>query len=88
LEQFKNKSPTLENFDANQLGIIEFIQADFTKTNISDANVVYIASTCFDDNFMSKLALSLEQQLATGTKVITLTRKLPSAKFILVKSQQ
>jgi|FrelakmetLWP11LW_1041352.scaffolds.fasta_scaffold00001_72 hypothetical protein len=77
----------LPNFDPNKLGKIDFIRADFTKADLKDANVVYIASTCFEDEFMLNLTLHLEKQLATGTRVITFARPLPSQQFKIIKRQ-
>jgi SAM-dependent methyltransferase len=77
----------LPNFDPNKLGEIEFILADFTKADLKGANVVYIASTCFEDEFMLNLTLHLEKQLAVGTRVITFARPLPSQQFKIIKHQ-
>ena len=77
----------LPGFDPNKLGEIEFVQADFTRTDLKDANVVYIASTCFENEFMFNLAWHLEKQLAAGTRVITFTRPLPSKQFKIIKHQ-
>lgn len=87
LVQCKKRLLDLPDFDPEKLGGIKFIQADFTKANLKDANVVYIASTCFEDEFMLNLALHLEKQLAVGTRVITFARPLPSQQFKIIKQQ-
>lgn len=83
----KKRLLTLPDFDPNRLGEIKFIQADFNKTNLKDASVVYIASTCFEDEFMLNLTLHLEKQLAVGTRVITFARPLPSKQFKIIKGR-
>lgn len=85
LELLKQTLPNLSNFDATKLGEIKFMQADCLTANISGANIIYIASTCFSDGMMQKLAQSLEKQLAIGTRVITFTKPLPAKKFKIVK---
>ena len=66
---------------------VEFIQADFTTINTRDADIVYMASTCFGDKMMESLAMLLEEQLSSGARVITLTKNLPSKKFKITKKQ-
>jgi SAM-dependent methyltransferase len=87
LAQCKKRLLDLPDFDPNKLGEIKFIQADLTKANLKDANVIYIASTCFEDKFMLNLALHLEKQLAVGTRVITFARPLPSKQFKIIKQR-
>ena len=60
--------------------IIEFVCADILEYDWSDGDVIYVASTCFNVDFMEKIAVKAEQ-LKTGSKVITLTKELPSEKF-------
>lgn len=87
LELCKKELPNLPDFDASKLGEIEFIHADFRKIDISNANIIYIASTCFDDEFMLDLALHLENQLLAGTRIITFSRPLPSKQFKIIKNR-
>jgi len=87
LELCKKELSNLSDFDANKLGEIAFVQADFTQIDLSAANVVYTASTCFSEEFMYNLALRLENQLSIGARVITLSRPLPSKQFTIIKSQ-
>ena len=70
-----------------KLSTVEFVHADFTKIDVSDADVVYIAATCFSNKFMRSLALFLANQLASGSRVITLTKNLPAKQFRINKSQ-
>ena len=85
LDLCKKRAFSLPGFEQNKLGEVEFRQADFTKSNISDANIVYIASTCFENEFMLNLSLYLENQLAKKTRVITFARPLSSNKFKIIK---
>ncbi|CAL7960761.1 Histone H3-K79 methyltransferase [Gammaproteobacteria bacterium] len=87
LELCKKELPDLSGFDANKLGEIDFIQADFIRVDLSTANVVYIASTCFNDEFMYNLALHLEKQLVIGTRIITFSRPLLAKKIKITKSK-
>lgn len=83
----QKKLANLPNFVANNMGEIKFVHADFTKVDVSDADVIYIASTCFTNKFMHSLALFLEKQLVSGSRVITFTKSLPSKKFRVSKRQ-
>lgn len=87
LELLKKELTSLADFDPIKLGEIKFIQADCSTVDVRDANVIYIASTCFDNVLMDKLAISLEKQLVPGVRVITFTKSLPSKKFKVIKNQ-
>lgn len=87
LELLKKELPNLADFDPTKLGEIKFMQADCSTVDVRDANVIYMASTCFDNVLMDSLAISLEKQLAPGARVITSTKSLPSKKFKIIKSQ-
>jgi hypothetical protein len=87
LELCKKEAPNLPGFDSNKLGEIEFIQADFTQVALSTATLVYIASTCFNDELMHNLALRLENQLPIGARVITFSRPLLSKKIKVTKNK-
>lgn len=69
------------------LSAIDFIHADFTQADLGAANIVYIASTCFDNEFMYDLAQHLESQLSIGTRIITLSRPLLAKKIKVIKSK-
>jgi len=81
LKLMQGRVPNLEGYDPSMLGEIEFIRGDLTKVDVSDADVVYTASTCFDEKLILALANSLEKQVAKGTRVITLAKSLPSKEF-------
>lgn len=87
LELFKKKLIDLPGFEPDKLGEIKFIQADFTKANFSDANVIYMASTCFPEELMRMLAVLFEKQLSPGTRIISFTKSLPSKKIKVIKSK-
>lgn len=57
---------------------IHFIQGDIVETPCKDATVIFMCSTCFSDELMTKLAEKISQ-LKKGTRVITLKR-LPNPK--------
>ena len=85
LGRLKNKLNE-ENFVKKPDDInINFICGDLLKADVSDADVIYTYSTCFDQNVMSNLAKVLEEQLKPGARVITVTKSLPSEKFKIVR---
>jgi SAM-dependent methyltransferase len=55
---------------------IEFIDQDILKANINDATVVYMCSTCFDQNLMTNIMKKLAQEAKPGLLLLTL-KKLP-----------
>ena len=70
----------LEEYNQNletPLPPVQFVNADLTTYDFSNGNVVYIASTCFDYDFMNNLAKRCER-LASGSRIITLTKELNS----------
>lgn len=69
----------------HKLPEIVFVNNDFTQVDLSDANIIFTYSTCFDDELMKKLAETLEKQLKPGSKVVTITKPLPSSQFNLLK---
>lgn len=58
--------------------ILEFRTEDIMNSDISDATVIYLASTCLSDEYMKKITDRLAQ-LKKGLRVLTL-RKLPPHK--------
>lgn len=67
--------------------MLEFRQDDMLETDLSDATVIYLCSTCFSDELMNKL-LNKFAKLKNGLVVITLKElpdRYPSAGFELVK---
>lgn len=55
---------------------VSFIHSDFMNTDLTPADVVYIASTCFDYEFMDRLSGKLATSLKKGSRIVTLTKKL------------
>lgn len=70
LDQFKNSLPA-----NTSKRIIEFHEQNMLDADLSDATAIYIASTCFSDDVMAKLAKKLSH-LKPGLRFVTLT-KLP-----------
>jgi len=66
---------------------LEFVQANITKADWSDANVIFINSTCFSKPLMEKIAKKAES-LAPGSCVVTLTQPIISPYFDLLESKK
>ncbi len=63
---------------------IKFINRDFLKEDISEADVVFAHSTCFSDELMKELTRKLEG-LRKGARVVTVTKELKSSFFKPIK---
>jgi SAM-dependent methyltransferase len=87
LELFYKKLPDITNLANSKMGKINFIHDDFTKIDIKKADVIYIASTCFEEKLMQNLAEFLAEQVKVGTRIITSTKHLPSKSFKINKSK-
>jgi len=61
---------------------IQFLEADFTKVEWADADVVYAASTCFDEVLMRACAAAADR-CHIGTFFVSLSKRLPSAKWLV-----
>lgn len=59
---------------------INLVRGDFLEEDFSDVNVAYMCSTCFSDEMMDGIARALEKT-QPGTRVVTLTKPLPSDQF-------
>ncbi len=75
------KLPAMVGFDPGKIGNIQFVNGDFTKTEVSDADIIYVASTCYEAKLMHKLADFLAEQVKVGTRIITCTQSLPANGF-------
>ncbi len=62
---------------------VAFRRGDMLEQDLSDADIVFTHSTCFDDTLMLRLAEKLSG-LRTGARVITVTKSLPSPDFELI----
>ena len=62
---------------------VEFRIADLFRVDWSDADVIFINSTCFDIEMMDELAMC---EVKTGTWGITLTKSLDYCKWRVVQS--
>jgi len=81
-EQMKTKlSQKKQNME------IRFMNGDATVIDWSDADVVFMNSTCFDDTLMRALAGKCEE-LKPGSIVITTTRRLPSSLFEILEQNK
>lgn len=63
---------------------IHFVHGDATVIKWNDADVVFINSTCFDDQLMNKMA-TLASELRPGSFVFTTTINLPSPDFEILE---
>lgn len=79
--EIKEKLEKLLKADGYTPPIIEYVHGDIVEKDFSEADVVYIASTCFDQEFMAVLAKKCET-LKSGTKIATLTKELISPELI------
>ncbi len=64
---------------------IDFYQENILDTNITDATIIYIASTCFSDEFMRQLTDKFAR-LKQGLRILTLRHLSPHPKFTLTKT--
>jgi len=65
---------------------LEFINANIVDTDLSDATIVFMCSTCYSNDLMEKISIKLSSS-KKGLKVITL-KDLPASqkdKFELIK---
>jgi hypothetical protein len=59
---------------------VEFICGDLFKADLSSADIVFVASTGFDQHMFQRLADKL-CDVSPGTVILTLSLPLPSAEF-------
>lgn len=83
LAQVRRDAPTL-NLEFPQ--IVDFVNTDFLKFDLSDADIIYTYSTCFSEDLMRGMAAVMAEQLKPGARVITITKQLYSDKLRLIKS--
>ncbi len=65
---------------------IEIIHGDIRNVAIDKADLVYVASTCFDESFMLHLSKKAET-MKKGAQFITLTRPLKSDALKLINKE-
>jgi hypothetical protein len=68
--------------------MINFIHDDFTKVDLSDADIIFSYSTCFDEDLMQTLAKRIAAQVKRGTRIITVTKPLAVKKIKVRKVTQ
>eukprot|EP00470_Lotharella_oceanica_P000575 CAMPEP_0170170082 /NCGR_PEP_ID=MMETSP0040_2-20121228/3045_1 /TAXON_ID=641309 /ORGANISM="Lotharella oceanica, Strain CCMP622" /LENGTH=321 /DNA_ID=CAMNT_0010409241 /DNA_START=29 /DNA_END=994 /DNA_ORIENTATION=- len=81
-----------EHVVAPRLGLdveqeVKFVQGNFLKADWSDANVIFINSTCFSKPLMEKI-VKQAVNLSPGTCVVTLTHPMVSPYFDLLESKK
>ncbi len=65
---------------------IEFINENFLNLDLSEADIVFAHSTCFDDETMKRLSIKLES-LKPGSRVITVSQGISSPAFKQIKKE-
>ena len=78
-------SPVLTDYQ-RKTGV-EFICADITAHDWSDADVAFANSTCFDEALMRKLAEKAEL-LKSGAFFVTFTKRLPSSSWKVLEYER
>ena len=68
------------NQNFNPKTIIEFINDNFLNYNFSDANIIYVAATCLNDETWKNLIAKMAT-LKTGTRIIIATKKIDHPNF-------
>ena len=61
---------------------VDIVNDDFLNVDFSDADIVYISSTCFSEDTMEKLEKKF-LNLKSGSRIIMLTKDLNSSDFDL-----
>lgn len=64
---------------------IEFIKEDWLTIDLSDADFIYVATTCFDDYLLNKLIKKLKS-LKKGSKVISVSNRLTAENLKLIEN--
>jgi len=70
--------------EARQAAEVSFVLGDACELDWSDADLVFMNSTCFGDELLLRLS-RVAEQLRPGAVVITTTRRLPSDAFRLLQ---
>lgn len=78
--RLQQRPPYHENTQA-----IHFVHADFLKTDLSDATLVFINATAFFGETWAAISLHLTQ-LKVGATIITTSKKLSSDAFTVTKT--
>lgn len=68
-------------------GSINFIKGDLFTIPFNEGNLIFINSTCFDDNQIEKIT-NLSLNLKQGSKLIVLTKKINDKNFELIFENQ
>ena len=65
---------------------ISFIRASFLDIDITDADIIFINSTCFGDELVYQIE-QLINKMKKGTYLISMTRKFDNTSFTLISSE-
>jgi hypothetical protein len=82
------KTPEVQaKLPEGQRGIaFDLIRGDATAIDWSDADVVFMNSTCFDEALMLKL-VAVADKMAVGSFGVTFTKPLPSARWKVLENE-
>lgn len=79
------KVPVLQN-----LNKINLIHGDMFNQAMIDiwkaANIIFVSTTCFTAAMLEKISVLMEDHCTSGTRVISLSIAIPSAKFVMIHS--
>jgi hypothetical protein len=64
---------------------LTFKTENITTTDLSDATIIYMASTCFSPELMQQLLERFREIKANGLRIITLQKLPPSDDFSIAK---
>lgn len=79
LTKLYQQLPTSNYFSDKKLNV-SFRQQDFLQSDLSDASVIFISATAFDYYLWQSLEAKL-QTIPTGTRIITVTKRLNDTHF-------
>lgn len=66
---------------------VSFVMGNFLEHDLSNVDIIFAHSTCFDENLMSGLERKLDE-VKKGARVITVTKDLSSPSFRIVKRRE
>ena len=77
---FQNIKTGVEESYLKQVATIQFIHHNFLDYDFADANIIYVAATCFTDSTWEKLIHKMAG-LKSGTRIIVATKNIQHERF-------
>ena len=87
VDRYNHKVALQNDVEHKVLNNIVLIHGDLLNVDWSDGDVVFVNSTCFDDNLLAQIS-NLASRLKKGAYMITLTRGIQNKKFKELHAQQ